>query len=193
MGQKDLCFVALLSVVECAVWYFALHSFKSTATGDQQRWRRCMYGLTALKLACFARALVAINISGKEGGNEKRLSPGEEALTVAFFTATFEFRRWDACRHTAWPLFDRLALSGGTLRAGFAVLFGAAMAWRMCVKLTELQKRMQETTEAKNKLAQLAGKLDKLVKALAVAGIVGVAFTLGDCHWAVESPTHWFT
>merc|ERR1712194_650153 len=47
--------------------------------------------------------------------------------------------------------------------------------------------------EAKNKLAQLAGKLDELVKALAVAGIVGVAFTLGDCYWAVESPTHWFT
>jgi len=188
--QKDLGLVALASVIECASWYMELSSWNKGTAPEELQWRNAMDGLTAIKLSIFARAIVDVEVEKDrfkmEEGRELTWyhSVGGEVLTLAFFMATFEFRRWVGSRH----MYDS-EFMGGAFRGSFALLVGAVMVWSAG---SNLKAQAEDAMEAsKEELTRAVVNLNTLVYVVACVGVLGVAITLNDWTIQADHPSRW--
>jgi len=181
--QKDLGFVAFVSVVECAFYYWRLSTWNSNMNSDWMDELKLMSGLTAFKLAAFAKLATDFNANGDERTTVYTVK--SEVVVLSFFITVFEFRNWVSLRH-----FGSLELMGGALRGSVTLLAGAFVAYWA---ISTLSIQMADMTQsAKVDLVNSTQKLSNTVKGLAVMGILGVAMTLLDPTIQAEATSQWF-
>merc|ERR1712194_2355 len=181
--QRDLGLVAFVSVVECAVYYWRLSTWNSNMNSDWMDGLELMHGLTAFKLATFAK--VAMDFNAHEDERTTVYTVLSAVAVASFFISVFEFRRWVGLRH-----IGALGLMGGALRGSVTLLTGAFVAY---LAISTLSIQMADMTQSdKVDLANATQKLSNTVKALAVMGILGVAVTLLDPTIQAEATSQWF-
>merc|ERR1712194_473485 len=180
--QKDLGFVAFVSVVECAVYYWMLSTWNSDMNSDWMAGVVLMQGLTAFKLAMFAK--VAVDFNANEDERTTVYTVKSEVAASFFFFTVFEFRNWVSLRH-----FEALESMGGALRGSVTLLAGAFVAYWA---ISTLSIQMADMTQKfKVDLAKATQKLSHTVKGLAVMGILGVALTLLDPTIEAKATSQW--
>merc|ERR1712194_347214 len=188
--QKDLGIVAGASVIECAACYMLLSSWNKGTAPEGLQWLNVIDGLTAVKLSTFAKAIIDVKVENDKSRMEEGSEPpwfhtvGGEVLTLFFFMATFEFRRWVGSRH----MYD-LEFMGGALRGGFALLFGAVMVWSAGSNLKEQAEDAKDASKEELNVAVV--KLNTLVKVVACVGVLGVVLTLSDWTIQADNPSRW--